>query len=85
MVRLQLTTSAMERWVADQAAPDVLVGAHVPEWANGSAGIRAGLTAPRAGMQVTFRRPIYPYPLHAVYNGQGDAKDYRSFHPAPVK
>jgi pimeloyl-ACP methyl ester carboxylesterase len=77
--------SAMERWVADQAAPDMLVGAHVPEWANGSAGIRAGLTAPRAGMQVTFTRPIYPYPLHAVYNGQGDAKDYRSFHPAPVK
>ena len=77
--------SAMERWVADQAAPDVLVGAHVPEWANGSAGLRAGLTAPRAGMQVTFRRPIYPYPLHAVYNGHGDAKDYRSFHPAPVK
>jgi pimeloyl-ACP methyl ester carboxylesterase len=77
--------SAMERWVADQAAPDVLVGAHVPEWANGSAGIRAGLTAPRAGMQVTFKRPIYPYPLHAVYNGHGDATDYRSFHPAPVK
>ena len=24
--------SAMERWVADQGAPDVLVGAHVPEW-----------------------------------------------------
>jgi hypothetical protein len=34
---------------------------------------------------VTFTRPIYPYPLHAVYNGQGDAKDYRSFHPAAAK
>lgn len=73
--------SAMEHWVVEDTAPDVLIGAHVQDWVNGSAGIRAGLTAPKAGMKVTFTRPIYPYPLHAVYSGHGDTSDFHSFRP----
>jgi len=72
--------AGMERWVVDGRAPAMLVGAHVPKWATGYSGLLAGLTAPGAGQQVTFTRPVYPYPLHAQFNGRGDANDFRSFH-----
>lgn len=72
--------SALERWVTSGQAPAALVGSHVPEWARGNAGITAGMTAPSAGQEVTFTRPVYPYPLHAKYNGRGDVRNAASFH-----
>jgi feruloyl esterase len=73
--------SAIERWVADGQAPAMLIASHVPEWATGNAGMVAGLTAPAAGQDATFTRPVYPYPLRAKYTGRGDPNNYRRFHP----
>jgi len=77
--------AAMERWVIDGRAPEMLVGAHVPEWATEHAGMVAGLTAPAAGQRVTFTRPVYPYPFRAEYNGRGDPNDFKSFHAVESK
>ena len=77
--------AAMERWVVDGRAPEMLVGAHVPEWATRYRGLIAGLTAPVAGERVMFTRPVYPYPLHAEYNGRGDVNDFTSFHAVESK
>jgi len=73
---------AIERWVAEGKPPEALVAAHVPAWTAGETGIEAGITAPSPGEPVTFRRPVYPYPLYARYKGHGDVNDAASFRPA---
>ncbi|MEH3160318.1 MAG: tannase/feruloyl esterase family alpha/beta hydrolase [Sphingomonas taxi] len=74
--------AAMERWVKEAKAPDMLVASHVPAWEKGSAGIEAGMTAAPPGEPVTFTRPVYPYPLYARYRGRGDVNDAASFEAA---
>jgi feruloyl esterase len=54
--------TAMESWVEEGNAPDVLVGTH-PQLPAG---------APGAENSVEFTRPTCPYPEVVVYNGSGD-------------
>jgi pimeloyl-ACP methyl ester carboxylesterase len=73
--------AAIEAWVSRKTAPELLVGAHVPDW-NDRSFVEAGLTGPTPNMKVTFTRPAYPFPLHARYKGHGDVSDARNFAPA---
>lgn len=74
--------AAMEHWVKDGQAPDSLVAAHVPAWADGETGIEAGMTSPTSKEKVTFTRPVYPFPFYARYLGHGDVNNAKNFGPA---
>jgi hypothetical protein len=65
---------AMEDWVEQGKAPDMLVGAHVKSESR-----RDFLSLPSERTADQFTRPHFPYPLHARYKGAGDPNDYRSF------
>ena len=65
---------AMEEWVEQGSAPDMLVGAHVVSDSR-----RDFLSLPLKISPGQFTRPHFPYPLEARYKGTGDPNDYRSF------
>ena len=65
---------AMEQWVEQGHAPDMLVGAHVESESR-----RDFLRLPLNLSPDQFTRPHYPYPLQARYKGTGDPNDYRNF------
>jgi feruloyl esterase len=65
---------AMEEWVEQGSAPDMLVGAHVVSDSR-----RDFLSLPLKMSPGQFTRPHFPYPLEARYKGTGDPNDYRSF------
>jgi feruloyl esterase len=65
---------AMEEWVEQGNAPDMLVGAHVK-----SENRRDFLSLPAKKSEGHFTRPHFPYPLQAKYKGTGDPDDYRNF------
>lgn len=67
----------LDAWVEDGEAPDMMVAGHVADATRGDF-----LKGPDAfGDRVEFTRPLYPYPIKAKYDGQGDPDDYRSFGP----
>lgn len=70
---------AIDAWVEQGKAPDMLVGAHVGDGRAGSF-----LGAPTDVATVRFTRPHFPYPLQARYKGSGDPNDYRSFKAVPT-
>jgi len=67
---------AMEKWVEQGIAPEMMVGAHV-----NSESRRDFLSLPVKLSKDQFTRPHFPYPLQARYKGTGDPNDYRSFEP----
>jgi hypothetical protein len=71
--------SYLEAWVEHGKAPDMMIGAHV----SGLKGYEgASLKMPLdPSTPVTFRRPVYPYPLHAKYKGTGDPNDAANYSP----
>ena len=67
----------LEAWVKPQgAAPDKLVGAHVPHLSWGEA---MSLRFPIDPSTVSFTRPIYPFPAWARYKGVGDASKAENY------
>lgn len=60
----------LEKWVEQDKAPDVMIGAHYSENPMAAS---ADLAKPE------FTRPIYPYPLRAHYSGVGDPNSASSF------
>lgn len=75
--------SYLEDWVEKGKAPDVMIGAHVPK-ATGPEPARELIFPLDPSIPVTFTRPVYPYPIRAVYSGAGDPNDAASFVPADV-
>lgn len=75
--------SYLEAWVEKGKAPDLMLGAHV----SGNHATTVDFTRwPKEAADIKFTRPVYPYPLRAVYKGKGDPNDWRSWKPveAPV-
>ena len=68
----------MEDWVENGRAPDRLIGAHV----SGNRKQTMNLRFPLKQSEVSFTRPIYPYPLWAKYSGRGDPNKAENFKPA---
>jgi len=68
--------SYMEAWVERGQAPDMMIGAHVQTdnpWL---------LKFPlRPETPISFTRPLYPYPLWAMYRGRGDTSKAENFKP----
>lgn len=74
--------SALEAWVEEGKAPDMIVGYRPEEDPSGRRTARAYVEANTAVPEsYRFTRPHYPYPLQARYKGSGDPNDYRSFEP----
>lgn len=70
----------LERWVEQGQAPDVMIGAHVKDLPKyGSYGLKTPLDP---STPIDFTRPVYPYPLHAMYKGRGDPNKAENFKPA---
>ena len=69
----------LEDWVERGHAPNKMIGAHV----NGLTWSEAfGLPLPLdPKIPVAFTRPIYPYPVRAIYKGSGDPNDATNFVP----
>lgn len=73
--------SSLERWVEQGRAPNELVGWHLrlpPDPATPQ------YFPPHPG-EATFSRPVYPYPLRAMYEGAGDTTSAASFRAAGGK
>jgi feruloyl esterase len=66
----------METWVERGQPPDVMIGAHVRT--ENPMTLKFPL---EPGTQMTFTRPIYPYPLWAKYKGSGDTSRAENFRP----
>lgn len=67
--------SHLERWVEQGKAPEELVGWHLrlpPDPATPQ-------HFPPLPGEATFSRPVYPYPLRAMYKGAGDPASATSF------
>ncbi len=61
-------------------APDVMIASHPSglkkvEWRGQVRSV------PDPDSPATFTRPVYPYPLRAIYKGSGDPDDAESFQP----
>lgn len=67
--------TALEAWVEDGKAPDRLVAAHLKKPQSWTLEFPFPLEADK----VRFTRPVYPYPLRAIYKGSGDPNDAASF------
>jgi feruloyl esterase len=77
--------SYLEDWVERGKGPQKIVGGHVdlPEDPVEAQKVMRSLRFPLRPRDVTFSRPVYPYPLQTRYRGSGDSNDAASF--APVK
>jgi hypothetical protein len=75
--------SALEAWVEQGHAPDVLVGYHVPDLTWEQAYHLTGNSPldPSVKDRADFTRPIYPFPVRAVYKGAGDPTKAENFRP----
>lgn len=77
--------SALEAWVEKGQSPDKLIGAHVRlddiKFPDDFARLARRLEFPLDPADVTFSRPIYPYPIWAKYRGRGDPNMAESFDP----
>lgn len=74
----------LENWVEHGIAPDKMIGAHIDSPSD-PAQLREhvrNLRFPLDPTQITFSRPVYPYPVTAKYLGRGNPKDAASFGPA---
>jgi feruloyl esterase len=67
--------SAIERWVEQDEAPDMLIAARTAE------SVPATERQPRFPLtaELQMRRPLFPYPEVARYRGVGDPRDPSSF------
>jgi feruloyl esterase len=76
--------SSLEAWVERGEAPDMMIGAH--ESSSGVPYYHQYGRMPEAA-DIKFTRPVYPYPLRAVYQGTGDPNDWRNWKSveAPVQ
>ncbi|GMU68961.1 MAG: feruloyl esterase [Steroidobacteraceae bacterium] len=72
---------AIESWVEQGQAPDMIIGAHMEgTLGNPAMGLSSDfIRLPKDLSSAKFTRPHYPYPLRARYKGKGDPNDYRSF------
>jgi hypothetical protein len=89
--------SAIMAWVERGKAPFAIVASHLPEGPRGSiAGVPSGMTGSRPAAvgpqevagdatKADRTRPVYPYPLTAIYSGSGSIDDANSFRPGPPK
>jgi len=68
--------SAIEGWVEENRAPDRLIAAHLKnvDWTR-------PLSFPLDPAQISFTRPVYPYPVRIKYTGYGDRNDADNFVP----
>lgn len=71
--------SYLESWVEQGRAPDMMVSAHPQsskaiDWTS-----EDWVRFPLNPADIAFTRPVYPYPLRAVYKGTGDPNDSRNF------
>jgi hypothetical protein len=74
--------SYLEAWVERGQAPEKMIGAHVPnlDWSRAYWLTVQGLPLDPS-VPVSFTRPIYPYPVRAVYKGNGDSTKAENFRP----
>ena len=68
--------SYLEAWVERGQAPDMMIAAHPKEESS------LRYKFPLDGTNVSFSRPVYPYPLRAKYKGTGDPSDAANFSAA---
>jgi hypothetical protein len=90
--------SYLEKWVEQDQAPDVIIAAHLkgaPVIAQVLATVRSGkfgntmhvsadgrIFSDQPAADAEFTRPLYPYPLQAIYSGHGDPNSASIFVPA---
>jgi feruloyl esterase len=67
--------SHLEEWVEKGQAPEVIIGSHF----NRDAGPPRSLSFPLPPQNVTFTRPLFPYPGQYRYKGKGDVNAASSF------
>jgi feruloyl esterase len=73
--------SALEAWVEQGKAPDVLIAEKLKPQPKGDyAYLLTGF--PDKPEDIAFTRPIYPYPLETQYKGSGDPDKAENFEPA---
>lgn len=70
--------SYLEAWAERGQAPERIVSGHVKEPDPMSYPYQL---FPRDPAQLSFTRPIYPYPAWAQYTGKGDPNDANNFRP----
>ena len=71
-------------WVEQGKAPFAMIASHPREGPRGS--IAAGPQEVTGDATKADRtRPVYPYPLTAIYRGSGSIDDANSFGPGPPK
>jgi len=70
--------SSLEAWVEEGKPPDMLRSVHPRS--EGPLGSWWG-APPVPASEVTFARPVYPYPLEPRYRGQGDVAEAANFEP----
>lgn len=67
--------TALENWVEQGKAPDMLTGYNF-DWR----GVQyVAPSWPRPADQIRFSRPHFPYPARAIWSGQGNANDPKSW------
>lgn len=68
----------LDAWVEQGRPPEMMLAAHVKT----EPGVTAYLVRhPLDPGKIEFARPLFPYPLRAVYKGKGDPKDANSYKP----
>lgn len=67
--------SALENWVERSQAPDKVIGSHLKKGYDCDELTGGDLSG------ADFTRPVYPYPVNAVYAGRGDPRSAASFKP----
>jgi len=73
----------LEDWVERGKAPSAMIGVHValPDDSTKARTFLEKLRFPVPASEVSFSRPVYPYPGWARYNGKGDPNDASNFAP----
>ncbi|MBS0613424.1 MAG: tannase/feruloyl esterase family alpha/beta hydrolase, partial [Proteobacteria bacterium] len=69
---------ALETWVEQGRAPDRILTGHLSKDEPLAYPYRRFPVDPA---RLSFTRPVYPYPLRAMYRGRGDPNDAASFAP----
>lgn len=67
---------SLEAWAERGQAPDEILTGHV---ADGSLSAYPYRQFPTNASDLTFTRPVYPYPIRARYKGSGDPSDAANF------
>ena len=70
----------LEEWVERGRAPDRILSGHLAA-ADEHSVTFPYRPLPRDSKQLSFTRPVFPYPLRAVYKGSGDPNDAINFRP----